>query len=338
MLNDRKSKVLDIIVGDYIATASPVASEAVARRYPMGVSPATIRNDMADLEEEGYVTHPHTSAGRVPLDKGYRYYVESLMGEKPLPAEEQVAIRQYFTDMAGELEGWARLAARLLSRLVHNAALVTLPKAASCRLQRLELVSLQDFLALMVIVLKEAKLRQQLLSLQEAITQEDLGRMAHFLTTTLAGLNTAEIQSRAAEFSPLEAHVVRSLVEIMGGVDRGELEEPYLDGLSYFLSQPEFMRRAEVVELMGVLEEKSFFKSFLPRALGENGIQAVIGGENEQNALRHCSVVLARYGVPGRVTGVIGVVGPTRMPYDRIFPTVRYLSSVMSGMVAELYG
>ena len=163
-LTPRREAVLKIIVGEYIATAVPVASDSIFRSHPLGVSPATIRNDMAYLEGDGYIARPHTSAGSEPTDKGYRYYVESLAKEVELSREEQYRIRKLFREVEEEFERWLKLAAAIVARLVRNAALVTFPKPRQCRFKHLELVALREFVALVVLVLSEAILKRQLFS------------------------------------------------------------------------------------------------------------------------------------------------------------------------------
>src|SRR5688572_5574812 len=168
----RQGAILRIIVGDYVATATPVGSQRIAKEHPLGVSPATIRNDMALLEDEGYILHPYTSAGRIPSDKGYRYYIEALMEEDSLPPTAQRQIRSQINEREGEVTQWVEFSAELLSQLLQMVSLVTTPKAPVARVRRLELVALQDFLVLLVLVLQEARVLQFLLHSDEVYTQE----------------------------------------------------------------------------------------------------------------------------------------------------------------------
>ena len=337
MLTRRRDRILSIIIGEYVSKGVPVSSDVVARKG-LGVSPATIRNEMIELEEEGYLVQPHTSAGRIPTDKGYRHYIESLMSYARLSREEQFLIRHQFHQVERAVEEWTRLAAAILSGIVHNVALVTLPKPVEARLKHLELVSLQELLVLLVLVLKEAKLRQQMLTLEETVSQEELNASARKLTSAYAGLTASEIAAKDLKLSPVEEQVIKTVGQLMKDEEGEEYEEPYIDGLRHMLRQPEFASSDKIAAIMEVLEQKSLLKSFLPRVLTGEGVRVVIGRENKENVMRDCSVILTRYGIPGEVGGAIGVMGPTRMEYQRAIPTVSFLSTVMSELVSELYG
>jgi len=333
----RRDRILSIIIGEYVSKGVPVSSDVVARKG-LGVSPATIRNEMIELEEEGYLVQPHTSAGRIPTDKGYRHYIESLMSYARLSREEQFLIRHQFHQVERAVEEWTRLAAAILSGMVHNVALVTLPKPVEARLKHLELVSLHELLVLLVLVLKEAKLRQQMLTLEGTVSQEELNTSARKLTSAYAGLTASEIAAKDLQLSPLEEQVMKTVGQLMKNEEGEEYEEPYIDGLRHMLRQPEFASSDKIAAIMEVLEQKSLLKSFLPKVLTGEGVRVVIGRENKENVMRDCSVILTRYGIPGEVGGAIGVMGPTRMEYQRAIPTVSFLSTVMSELVSELYG
>jgi heat-inducible transcriptional repressor len=337
MPTPRREKILNIVVEEYISKGVPVGSEHVAGKG-LGVSSATIRNEMMALEEEGYIMHPHTSAGRVPTEKGYRRYIETLMGYARLTQDEQLMIRHQFHQVERVVEEWARLAAAILSGMVHNAALVTLPKPVEARLKHLELVSLHELFVLLVLVLKEAKLRQQVLTLQEPVSQEDLSASARKLTADYTGLTASQISAKNKKVMPLEKQMTNAIVDMMEAEEQEEYEEPYVDGLRHMLRQPEFASSEKIAALMEVLEQKSLLKSFLPRAIRGEGVQVFIGRENKEKAMRDCSVIVTRYGIPGEVGGALGVMGPIRMEYDRAIPTVRFLSKVMSELVGDLYG
>lgn len=337
MLTRRRDRILSIIIGEYISKGVPVSSDVVAKKG-LGVSPATIRNEMMELEEEGYLVQPHTSAGRIPTDKGYRHYIESLMSYARLSRDEQFLIRHQFHQVERAVEEWTRLAAAILSGIVHNVALVTLPKPVEARLKHLELVSLQEFLVLLVLVLKEANLRQQMLTLEENVSQDELSASARKLTAAYGGLTASEIADKDLKFSPVEEQVMKIVSGLMRNEEGEEYEEPYIDGLRHMLRQPEFASSDKIAAIMEMLEHKSLLKSFLPRVLTGEGVRVVIGRENKENMMRDCSVILTRYGIPGEVGGAIGVMGPTRMEYQRAIPTVSFLSTVMSELVSELYG
>ena len=336
MLTQRKEHILMVIIGEYIETGLPVSSDAVARKG-LGVSPATIRNDMTELEETGYISQPHTSAGRIPSDKGYRHYIGSLMGNVSLPVADQRMIRHQFHQVESEIEEWTRLAAAILASMVHNVAIVTLPKPYEPRLKHVELVSLQEFLALLILVLKEAKLKQQILILDDATTQEELSAIAQKITSTYSGLTSSEISVSDSQLSPLEEQIVRAVIQALHVEEEEPYEDPYIDGLRHMLSQPEFAASKKLASIIELFEQKGLLKSLLPQVLTGEGVQVVIGRENKQDVMRDCSVIISRYGIPGEISGAIGVMGPTRIQYSRAIPTVCFLSSIMSELVSELY-
>jgi heat-inducible transcriptional repressor len=335
-LTPRREAVLRIIVNEYIVTALPVASEAIFRNYPLGVSPATIRNDMAFLEDAGYIARPHTSAGSVPLDKGYRHYVESLASEAELSLEEQYRIRNLFREVEEEFERWLKLAATIAARLVSNAALVTFPKPRQCRFKHLELVALQEFAVLIVLVLSEAILKRQLLSFEEPVTQERLTIMANKLNAAYSGLASSEILTKKLKLALEEEQVTEAVVDIMAAEDELEYEQPHLEGLRLMLGQPEFAQKDKMLSIMELMETREWLSSALAQRSSEAGVQVVIGEENRDETLRDLSLIFSSYGIPGQIDGTIGVIGPTRMDYRRAISTVDYMSEILSGLVAEV--
>lgn len=337
MLSPRSETILRSIVSHYITTAVPVASQNIMSEGELGVSSATIRNEMARLEHEGYIIRPHPSAGSVPSDKGYRYYVESLSNIK-LPMGEQRLISHLFHQVEKQLEEWLRLAATLMAQLVQNLAIVTMPKTSSCRFKYLELVALQDSLALIVLILQGARLRQQLMTFDQTIYQPELSAIANKLNAEYSGLTRAQLLAQDTELSPTEKLVTESLLKTMQDEDEQNSEEPYLDGLHFMLNQPEFSSNRPVLALMELVEQRKLVRTILPPEEPGQRVQVVIGRENKAEAIRDYSVVISHYGPPEEVMGTVGVIGPIRMPYARTISTVDYLSSVLSELVAELYG
>jgi heat-inducible transcriptional repressor len=335
MLTERRSRILCLIVEEYVDSAVPVGSESIARKYRLPVSAATIRNDMARLEEEGYITHPHTSAGRVPSDKGYRYYIEDLMEEQDLTQEEKETIRHQFHQAGRDLEEWVRLAAAVLSQAVRNMAVVTTPRSPHCRLKHLELVSLHDLVVLLVLVLQDGRLMQQVITLSETLSQDELTVAAHRLTDLYQGLTESQIQGKAAELSALESQVMEEVKALMAAQDEGRHDDACLEGVPLVLGQPEFSRIEKMLNLLAVLDEYNLTRVLPLRSLAGEGVSVVIGRENREDALRECSLLVTRYGVPGALSGALAVLGPTRMRYPRTISTVRYLGSLMSELVGQ---
>jgi len=337
MLFPRTETILKSIVGEYIAKATPVPSETIARECELGVSPATIRNEMAHLEQEGYIIRPHPSAGSIPSDKGYRFYVETLKGIE-LPLAEQRLISHLFHQVERELEEWLSLATTLIARLVQNVAVVTLPKPVDCQFKYLELVALQDLLALVVLVLRGARVRQQLITFDQVMSQPGLTAIANKLNAAYSGLTSSQILAKDIELSPSERQVTDCLIKIMQAEDEQEYEKPYLDGLHFMLNQPEFAHSQRMLALVELVEHRNLLKTIVPQRLASYGVQVIIGKENKEEIIHDYSVVICRYGLPKEAVGTIGVFGPTRMPYARTISTVDYLSSVLDRLVAELYG
>jgi len=336
VLSARTEKILKAIVEQYITRAVPVPSQSIANNEALSVSPATIRNEMAYLERQGYIARPHTSAGSMPSDKGYRYYVDSLT-DIELPLVEQRLISHLFHQVERELEEWLSLAASLMARLAQNVAIVAAPKPADCRFRHLELVALQDSLALIILVLHGAKVKQQLITFDQVIFQPVLTAIANKLNAAYSGLTASQILAKGMELSPTEKQLTDCLVKIMQAEDEHEYEEPYLNGLHFMLSQPEFARSQRALALMELAEHRNLLRTIIPHRLVSHGVQVIIGKENEAEIIQDYSVVISRYGLPDEAIGTVGVVGPTRMPYAHTISTVGYLSSVLSRLLAELY-
>lgn len=337
MLTERRGRILRSLIQEYTSTANPVSSETVARHCGLGVSAATIRNEMAHLEEEGYVVQPHTSAGRIPSAKGYRYYVETLLEEWELARAEQESIRQQFDQARKEIEEWVHLTASVLSRMLRSVAIVTFPRVLEPRLKLVELISLREFLALLLLIFKDARLRQRTVSFDEVMSQEELNAISRRLTAACEGLTGTEIRSKAG-FTPAEGRVTETLLEVMEEEGGEGLGDSYFEGISRILGQPEFATTERAMLLMELLEERNLLRSILSQALGDESLRVFIGGETLQPVMHDFSVVMGQYGLPGQASGVIGVIGPTRMPYDRAFSAVRFLSGTMSQLLGELYG
>ena len=336
-LTDRRAQLLSLIIGEYVDTAMPVGSDAIVRRFDLPFSSATIRNEMARLEDEGYITHPHTSAGRVPADKGYRYYVEALMQERDLPSEVKQTIRHQFHQAGREEDEWVHLSAAVLARAVENAAVVTLPRTPESHLKRLELVGIQDGAALLVIVLQQARVKQQVLIFPEPMDQDQLTAIANHLNTAFRRHTADEIRGSQAQLTQMEWHVANAIREIMSASDRGGYDEAYLEGVRNVLQKPEFGTSDKMLNLLEVLEQRNLTKLIPFREISADGVTVMIGAENEEDAMHDYSVVISPYGVPGGISGAMAVVGPTRMRYSQTISTVRFVAGLMSEMLATYY-
>ena len=334
-LTPRQQSILNLIVHTYVATAAPVSSKALMEAAGLNVSSATIRNDMAVLEEYGYLTHPHTSAGRMPTDKGYRYFVERLLGDVELPTDEKNTIRHQFHQAKLEMSQWMQLASAVLARSARGAALVTAPQIGQPRIRQLQLISTQAHLVLLILVFQGGTVRQRILTLKEPMDQNALSQAATRLNNVYAGLDAAAIRTRQADLTDFESDVLQLVLELMAD-GAPPMHEVYRDGLTEVLQQPEFISQSEARALVNAMEEPSFLMDVLNSRVGT--VQVVIGGEGRWRELSSCSMVLARYGVEGFATGTLGVLGPTRMPYGRAISAVRYVADLMSDLVSDLYG
>jgi len=335
MLTERRSALLNLIVEEYVDTALPVGSKYIVSKHDMPVSPATVRLEMARLEDEGFISQPHTSAGRVPSDKGYRYYVESLMAEETIPWEEQETIRHQFHQAERAMEQWFQLAAAVLAHSVSNFAVVTSPHSTETRLRHVQLVPLHELSALCVVVLNEARIRQQVLVFREPVDEQALLAASNRINHRLGGMSRLDVVRLTEPASDVESQVVRAISELMDQESLA-LGEVFRDGVREVLSQPEFARSERMLDIIDILEQRTLPTAIPIRQLGDAGISVVIGSENSHDALQGCSVVVARYGTLGGPTGVVAVLGPTRMRYSRTIPTVRYLATLLGDLMSQI--
>ncbi|MBI1800067.1 MAG: heat-inducible transcription repressor HrcA [Chloroflexi bacterium] len=337
-LTGRQQFILAQVVQNYVTMATPIGSELIAQRMPMRTSSATVRNEMAALEELGYLMHPHTSAGRVPTAKGYRYFVERLMEQSDLTEAEKRTIQHQFHQAHLDLEQWMRLAAAVVSHTAQSTALVTAPKSPQSYFKHLELLAISENLILVLLVLRDGTVKQQMTATpQPAPAQEELSVLSAQLNAHLAGLNARGVSALMAEAHGLEAQVLDRVATIMYQIDhRGNLEI-YRDGLSLMLQQPEFKSGSHAERLMHMLEAGTSMERLLDEAATANGVQIVIGGDERWSDMRDVSLILARYGGMAEATGVVAVLGPLRMSYGRAISTVRFVASVMDGLVEWIY-
>lgn len=335
----RRREILKLVVQEFICTAAPVASEVLVQGHGMAISSATVRNELAALEEMGLLTHPHTSAGRVPTDQGYRFFVEQLMEWHPLPSEEQRMIQHQFHQLRSDTEEWTHLAAAALARLAHSAAMVTPARAIRSRFKHLELLSVCDTRVLLVLILQDGTIRQSMLTLVEMLPQEELSRAADQLNSRLAGQHADEIaRVPPQEWRSLERQAVDFCVEAMRQLDRWELEEIVQDGILEALKLPEFVEGERARQLVELLEQRSLLTQLLGQAMQQNGVHVIIGGESQREEMRNYSLIASRYGLAGRLEGVLGILGPTRMPYPRSISAVHFIAQTMSELLGELHG
>jgi heat-inducible transcriptional repressor len=337
-LTDRQKTLLLLIIRDYIETAQPVGSKRLVEHYRIRLSSATIRNEMGALTEMGYLRQPHTSAGRVPTEEGYRYFVSQMMNQAELPASIQATISHQFFQARPGVEQWMTLAASVLAHQSQGISVVTAPHAENAKYKHVELISTQGRQVLMVIVMAGGEVSQQILTLAEPVAQERLSQTASRLNGLLAGLSVASIAALPARADALEQDILSIMIQDMRRASESVSGEIYTDGLSNVLSEPEFAESDEARRALKIFEERSTLQDILARTTINSNVgalQVLVGGEGEWEELRQCSIVLARYGVPGLATGMLGVLGPMRMSYARAIPTVRYVAGLLSDLVND---
>ena len=343
-LSQRRRAILKAIVQEHVATARPVASEALARAHALGVSSATIRNEMAALEEMGYIHQQHTSAGRVPSEQGYRFYVEHLMEEPLLGAEEQRTIAHQFHQANLEMSQWLRLAAAVLAQSVQNASVVTAPRAQHAHFKHLELIAIQESLVLLVAVFDGGVVRQHMFAPATPTSQDDLSAIAARLNRMLEGHTLGGDPTTRENMGAIETQVLDQVARMMRDLDGQAYADVFVDGLDHILSQPEFsLPRPGHGDASGALQVVQLMRQGMVlnemiRQLSElGGLQIIIGGYGDHAEMRQVSIVLSRYGSPA-VGGLLGVLGPTRMHYGRAVSVVRYVSGILGDMAVELGG
>ncbi len=336
-MTERQETILALVVHEYIDTAEPVGSKSLVEKYTLGVSSATVRNEMMALTDAGLLRQPHTSAGRVPTEEGYRYFVRRLLGDTDLPADEKRMISHQFHQARPQVEEWMRLAASVLAHHSRALSLVTAPRPEHAVLKHLELISTRTNQALLVLVLQGGEVRQQLLMLQEGMDQDHLSMVADQVTRACGGQTGRGVRSQSSLASGLAAEVMALVAGLMSQADTLPAGEVYKDGLTNVLAQPEFAEPGSAQDALRLLQEQAFLEDVVTKALQPaiGGVQVVIGGEGAWSELRNWSVVLARYGAPGFATGAVGVVGPTRMSYGHSISCVRYVAGLMSDLVTE---
>jgi len=336
-LTERQKTLLLLLIKDYIESAQPVGSKRLAEHYHLNFSTATIRNEMGALTEMGYLRQPHTSAGRVPTEEGYRYFVSEMMNKAELPEGVQRTISHQFHQSRPELEQWMTLAASILASQSQGVSVVTAPHIEQAKYKHIELISTQGRQVLMVLVMMGGDVRQQILTLTEPVTQERLSQTAKRLNTLLAGLTVDAIASLPTRSDPLDQDILTLILQDFKNT-ASRSNEIYTDGFTNVLREPEFSESEEARKTLKIFEERSTLQDLLAKTTTNSnigGLQVLIGGEGEWEELRQCSMVIARYGVPGMATGTLGVLGPMRMSYARTIPTVRYVAGLLSDLVND---
>ena len=337
-LTTRQRKLLTLIIHEYIRAAEPVGSKRLVDNYDLGMSPATVRNEMAALTDLGYLRQPHTSAGRVPTEEGYRYFVGRLMREASLPEDTRRTISHQFFQMRNDINQSLKLAASILANQSQTASLVTAPQAEKVRFKHIQFIATHSTQVLGVLVLDGGEIHQRLLTLDEPLSQEALHGLANRLNDLMIGKNSQAIRTTQESWDDFEKDLLEWIAQEMEQAGQMGAGEIYLDGITNMLAAPEFSDSDEARNAVRLLEERSLLQNLLSRTILANnfgGVQVLIGGEGTWDELRKVSLVLAKYGSPGLATGTLGVLGPMRMPYGQSISLVRFLSGLLSDLITE---
>jgi len=338
--DDRRFEVLRAIVADYVATQEPVGSKALVERHSLGVSSATVRNDMAALEDEGYIAQPHTSAGRIPTDKGYRQFVDGIASVKPLSGAERRAI-QRFLETGVDLDDVLRRGVRLLAQLTRQVAVVQYPTLSVSSVRHLEVVALTPARLLLVLITDSGRVDQRIVELGDVVDDAALGRLRQLLGAALEGKRLAEASiavSELAEQAPPELRdaVLRTATVLIETLVEHREERLVLGGTANLTSSSDFTAFPGALRsVLEALEEQVVVLKLLAAAQDYGTVTVRIGHENEAEEMRATSMVSIGYGSSGTVLGGMGVVGPTRMDYPGTIASVsavaRYVGEVLAG-------
>jgi len=344
-LDLRSQAILRAVIEEYVSTAQPVASQALVDRYGLGVSSATVRNILAELETAGLLSHPHTSAGRVPTDAGYRFFVESIADAVPLPAVEQLMIRHQFGQVEFASEHWFRLAATTLAGLTRAAGIATPAKPHAAHIRRIDLVSVNERMASLILVLREGAIKQAAITVDEdePVDQMMLNAVAGLLNERLVDRTTTSAEQILADLDETERtqrlaqRVGARIVRILRDYDAAAVEEVFSDGLLNVMEAPEFAQSDKLRQVFSALENRAYLGELVGSVAGSGRIRIVIGAENPREEMHGVTLILAPYGRPGSAIGVVGVLGPTRMSYPNAIGTVSFVSGLMDELVDHLY-
>lgn len=337
-ISDRSKQILEAIIEDYIATAEPVGSRTISRKHGFALSPATVRNVMADLEEMGFLASPHTSAGRVPTDKAYRFYVNTLLrvnrGDRDLEGDFD---RYKVTGKdVGEI---LKETSRMLSSLSRYTSVVLAPHFNTTILRHIDFVKLGDKRLLAILVTQAGLVQNKLVETEEEVSPEDLVKMSNYLNELLQGLPIAQVKARILEEMKKEKNLYDTLFSQALKLSEQSLEDAdtdfFIEGQSNILEQPEFADVGKMKEIFRAFEEKSRIIRLLDSCLNAQGIHIFIGGETHLTEMEGMSLITSTYGTGKNVVGVLGVIGPTRMGYAKVIPIVDYTARIVSRLLDE---
>jgi heat-inducible transcriptional repressor len=335
-MEQRKQRILKAVVSEFTVTAVPVGSRALVRRHFVDLSSATIRNELAELADLGYLEQPHTSAGRIPTDLGYRYYVDFLMEMGPIPGRVATYIANELQSVPSDPSALLERVATTVASVTNGAAVVTAPHGPMARIKHVDLVSLEPFEVLLIVLVEGNLLRQQVVKLTEPTVQGALTKIAAHINRDLAGRDREEVMLRLRRLPDgAERELLSQLVSALEQFETGAGTLVFHDGVRNLVQQPEFAQASRLQDVLEVLEETRMLAALIQEMARDTELQIVIGSEHETAQLRSCAVVLTTYGPTRRLRGVLGVIGPTRMDYGQVIGRLQAVAHHASERMAE---
>jgi heat-inducible transcriptional repressor len=346
MLTPREQRILKAIIHVYITTVEPVASRTISQRQRMDLSPATIRHVMGRLEELGYLSQPHTSAGRIPTDKGYRFYVDSLLQVPTLPKEQLAKIHESYQSMpAGDVGDLMEATSQILASLTHQAALVLLPRLAAVVVAQMQFIRLRSQQVLAIIVARSGFISNRVIELEEDLCQDELNAINRYVASEFAGLTLPEIRRQVtrlmaqerAQYDLLMRRAMelsrKAFLEVSSLASFGEVR---IGGTAHIIDQPEFAQHQERMRaVLRTLEEKEKLLRILDRCIETEGVKVVIGSESAIEDVTECSLITHIYKEGEQPVGVIGILGPKRMEYPRMMSIVEYTANILTRLLSK---
>ncbi|MDD2852431.1 MAG: heat-inducible transcriptional repressor HrcA [Desulfuromonadaceae bacterium] len=338
-LSVRSRKILEAIVEDYIATAEPVGSSAVARRHALTLSPATVRNVMANLEEQGLLTSPHTSAGRIPTEKAYRFYVDSLVALRQVTRDEKRQIISHCRQAGAGLSGLLKETSRTLSQLSNYMGIVVAPSFTADVFRQIEFIRIGQRKILAILVSSKGAVQNRLIETVDDYAPEDLVRMGNYLNDKMQGLTITQVREQIldemkSEKTQYDQLLSRSLAVGEQAV-REEGDEIFVEGQARILDQPEFSDAGRMKEIFQAFEQKGLLVQLLSRCMSAEGVQIYIGAETSLSQSAGISLITSRFVTSSNTVGMLGVIGPTRMGYSSVIPIVDYTARMVSRLLSE---
>ena len=336
-MEPRKRAILKAVVQEFTTSAVPVGSQVLATRHFLNISSATIRNEMSNLADLGYLIQPHTSSGRIPTDQGYRYFVDFLMDSETVPRNVQQYIDDEIRSAPADSQALVEKVAMVVATVTSNASVVSAPFGPQARIKHLDLVSLEPQAVLLILLMEGNLLRQTVIGLTQPADQQALTELAARVVRDLAGRDREGVGVRLKKLEPgAESEVLASVHDLLDQFEQGVETLVVHDGVRNLLKHPEFNDANRLQEVLEVLEQSRHLTALLRQLIGESDLQVVIGSENLTVQLRACTVVLTTYGPSGRLKGTLGVVGPTRMQYGQIVGRLRAVARAASERMADL--